>query len=92
MAETRTTLDADTSAKLAEFSRAFKAAARAVSLYPTGHPAIGATLGKLTEITEALTAAGPFTLEVRPHMIYVQNAAPAMTRTRTVAAAANARK
>jgi HEAT repeat protein len=77
MAETRTTLDADTTAKLADFARAFKAAARAVSLYPTGHPAIGSTLGRLTELTAALTEAGPFTLEVRPHMLYVLNAAPA---------------
>src|SRR3954453_7976073 len=77
MSETRTTLDAETAAKLAEFSRAFKAAARAVSLYPTGHPAIGSTLGKLTEITGMLTEDGPFTLEVRPHMIYVLTAAPA---------------
>jgi HEAT repeat protein len=77
MSETRTTLDAETAARLADLSRAFKAAARAVSLYPTGHPAIGVTLGRLTEITAALTAAGPFKLEVRPHAIYVANAAPA---------------
>src|SRR3954464_8434701 len=77
MADVRTTLDAETANRLADFSRAFKAAARAVSLYPTGHPAIGATLGRLTEITGTLTAAGPFMLEVRPHMIFVANAAPA---------------
>jgi len=77
MSEVRTTLDADTAARLADFSRAFKAAARAVSLYPAAHPAIGATLGKLTEITGVLTASGPFTVEVRPHMLYVANAAPA---------------
>src|SRR3954471_5598664 len=77
MSEARTTLDADTSAKLADFSRAFKAAARAVSLYPPAHPAIAATLGKLTELTGTLTAAGPFTFEVRPHMIFVGGAAPA---------------
>ena len=77
MSEVRTTLDADTATRLADFSRAFKAAARAVSLYPTGHPAIGATLGKLTEITGVLTAAGSFTVEVRPHMLFVANAAPA---------------
>src|SRR5690349_8717232 len=73
----RTPLDPELSAKLAEFARAFKAAARAVSLYPTGHPAIGSTLGRLTELTATLTASGPFALEVRPHMIYVQNGAPA---------------
>src|SRR5262249_10849691 len=77
MTETRATLDADTAAKLAEFSRAFKAAARAVSLYPAGHPAIGTTLGRLTQLTGTITAAGPFTLEVRPHAIFVANAAPA---------------
>src|SRR5262249_52059168 len=75
MTETRATLDADTAAKLAEFSRAFKAAARAVSLYPAGHPAIGTTLGRLTQLTGTITAAGPFTLEVRPHAIFVAQAA-----------------
>jgi hypothetical protein len=77
MAEAPTTLDAETAAKLADFSRAFKAAARAVSLYPGGHPAIGTTLGKLTEISGGLTAAGPFTLEVRPQTLSVGNALPA---------------
>src|SRR4051794_30962398 len=77
MSEARSTLDADTSARLADFSRAFKAAARAVSLYPPAHPAIAATLGKLTELSGTLTAAGPFTFEVRPHMIFVGGAAPA---------------
>jgi HEAT repeat protein len=77
MSEVRATLDPEIAARLAEFSRAFKAAARAVSLYPTGHPAIAATLGKLTDVTSTLTAAGPFTIEVRPHMLFVQNAAPA---------------
>ena len=77
MTEARTNLDAETSAKLAEFSRAFKAAARAVSLYPPGHPAVGATLGKLAEATGTLTVSGPFRLEVRPRAIYVGNATPA---------------
>src|SRR4051812_19981682 len=77
MSEVRTTLDPDTAARLADFSRAFKAAARAVSLYPAAHPAIAATLAKLTEITAMLTASGPFTLEVRPHVIYILNAAAA---------------
>src|SRR5262245_14126258 len=77
MAEVRPTLDAETATKLADFARAFKAAARAVSLYPTGHPAIGTTLGRLTELTGTLTAAGPFKLEVRPETIVVANAAPA---------------
>jgi HEAT repeat protein len=77
MTDTRTPLDPDTAAKLADFSRAFKAAVRAVSLYPTGHPAIGTTLGKLTEVCGVLTANGPFRLEVGTHELYVGNAAPA---------------
>ena len=77
MADVRTTLDAGMALKLADFARACKAALRAVSLYPGGHPAIAATLGKLTELTTVLTASGPFTLEVRPHTIHVADAAPA---------------
>ena len=76
MTDARTPLDAVTSLRLAEFARACKAALRAVSLYPPAHPAIGTTLGRLSELTATLTAAGPFTMEVRPHAIYVNNAAP----------------
>ena len=56
MAEVRASLDADMSLKLADFARACKAALRAVSLYPSGHPAIGTTLGRLTELSATLTA------------------------------------
>ena len=77
MPEVRTTLDSETASRLADFARACKAAARAVSLYPAAHPAIGSTLGRLTEITTVLTATGPFALEVRPHIICVGDAAPA---------------
>src|SRR5947207_3240839 len=70
-------LDDTVAQRLADFARACKAALRAVSLYPTGHPAIGSTLGRLTELTTALTAAGPFKLEVRPQTIHVNGAVPA---------------
>ncbi len=40
-------LDAKETAQLTEFARACKAAARAVVLYPPGHPAIAATLGRI---------------------------------------------
>jgi HEAT repeat protein len=72
--DVRTTLDAETTGKLTEFARACKAAARAVSLYPAAHPAIGLTLGRLSELTALLTASGPFTLEVRPHQISIADA------------------
>jgi hypothetical protein len=77
MTDARTPLDAVTSLRLAEFARACKAALRAVSLYPPAHPAIGTTLGRLAELTATLTVSGPFVLEVRPHAILVNNAAPA---------------
>lgn len=73
--DVRTTLDAETTGKLTEFARACKAAARAVSLYPPAHPAIGSTLGRLSEMTATLTSAGPFTLEIRPRQIYIGDAA-----------------
>jgi hypothetical protein len=44
-------LPPDASARLAEFARACKAAARAASLYPAAHPAIGTTLGRLSQVT-----------------------------------------
>ena len=37
-------------ARLAEFARVFKAAARSVTLYPNGHPSIDSTLGRLTQL------------------------------------------
>jgi hypothetical protein len=76
MTDARNPLDAVTSLRLAEFARACKAALRAVSLYPPAHPAIGTTLGRLSELTTTLTAGGPFTMEVRPHAIYVDQATP----------------
>src|SRR4051812_8490991 len=84
MAELHATLDADMTFRLAEFARACKAALRAVSLYPGGHPAIGTTLGRLTELTATLTASGPFALEVRPQSIHIGDAAPAKPDTAIV--------
>src|SRR2546430_1032160 len=77
MTEQRVTLDPETTARLADFARACKAAVRAVSLYPAAHPAIGSTLGRLTELTGVLTANGPFMVQVRPQTLVVGDAAPA---------------
>jgi hypothetical protein len=57
-------LPPDAGARLADFARACKAAARAVSLYPAAHPAIGTTLGRLSQVTAMLTANGPYRLQV----------------------------
>jgi len=75
--ETRATLDPEMAARLADFARACKAAVRAVSLYPSTHPAIGTTLDRLNEITATLTANGPFTLQVQPQNLWIAGAAPA---------------
>ena len=40
-------LSPEDAARITEFARACKAAARAVVLYPAAHPAIGATLGRI---------------------------------------------
>ena len=67
-------LPADTAAALAEFARGCKAAARAVSLYPGQHPAIGASLTRLVQATARLTADGPLELQVRPDNLLIGSA------------------
>ena len=76
MPETVETLKPELAAQLTDFARACKAALRAVSLYPGAHPAIGATLGRLAELTVTLTANGPFAMHVHPDTLYVGSAAP----------------
>jgi hypothetical protein len=66
----------DAAARLAEFARACKAAARAVSLYPGGHPAIGTTLGRLAQVTARLTEGGPYRFQVMANTLIVGGAAP----------------
>jgi HEAT repeat protein len=64
-------------AKLAEFARACKAAARAVALYPPSHPAIGTCLGRLAAATGKLTETGPCRLQIRPDLLLIDGAAAA---------------
>jgi HEAT repeat protein len=51
-------------ARLTEFARGLKAAARAVTLYPKGHPAIAATLGRVVQITSPASLAAPLRIAV----------------------------
>jgi hypothetical protein len=62
---------------LVEFARACKAAARAVSLYPAAHPAIQATLARLSEVTAQATAGGAYALQVQADGILIGGAAAA---------------
>lgn len=55
----------DAAARLAEFARSCKSAARAVSLYPGTHPAIAASLARLAQATAKMTEHGPCRLQIR---------------------------
>jgi hypothetical protein len=68
-------------ARLTEFARACKAAARAVVLYPPGHPAIAATLGRIVHITSAGTLPAPLKVTVLPDALLLHERAPARVDT-----------
>lgn len=61
---------------LAEFARACKAAARAVSLYPGTHPAIGISLSRLVAATSRLVSGAHAALTVDPRLLVVEGCAP----------------
>ena len=67
----RVPLDPQKAAQLAEFARTCKAAARAVSLYPPAHPAIGVSLQRLTEAARHATAEGALRLQIRTDAILI---------------------
>ena len=68
-------LDQESTAKLTDFARACKAAARAVSLYPSAHPAIRLSLGRLVDAASRITANGSVTLGVVPDNLLLDGAA-----------------
>jgi len=70
-------LDAADTARLTDFVRACKAAARAVLLYPNGHPAIAATLGRIAQITSPASLSGPLRIAVLPDGLLLNDRAPA---------------
>ena len=59
-------LGPEETARVTEFARACKAAARAVVLYPDAHPAIAATLGRIVDVTSSAHLQGPITITVLP--------------------------
>jgi len=70
-------LGAAATAQLTEFARACKAAARAVTLYPGGHPAIAATLGRITQITSPPALTVPMRITVLPDSLLLEDRVPA---------------
>jgi HEAT repeat protein len=76
MTATMEPMPAEQSVLLAEFARSCKAAARAVSLYPGTHPAIGVSLSRLVSSTSRLTRDGAATLAVHRDLIAIDGRAP----------------
>jgi len=77
--ETPSPLAPDETARLIEFARACRAAARAVVLYPAGHPAIAVTLGRIAQVTSPASQPQPLALSVLPDTLLLDNQAPART-------------
>ena len=69
-------MPAERSGLLAEFARACKAAARAVSLYPGAHPAIGGSLARLVSAAGRLTSEGRIVCTVHPDILAIDGQAP----------------
>jgi hypothetical protein len=77
LSDARPTLTAEELARLVEFARACKAAARAVLLYPSGHPAIASTLGRIAQITSLGALTTPLVMTVLPDGLLLDERAPA---------------
>ena len=67
-------LTPDAANRLADFARICKAAARAVSLYPGGHPAIAVSLSRLEQATAKLTDDGPYAIQVYAEGLLIDGA------------------
>lgn len=65
------------SAHLTEFARACKAAARAVVLYPGGHPTITSTLARIAQITSTASLTAPLQISVTGDELRLDGRAPA---------------
>ncbi len=69
-------LTAEESAKLGEFTRACKAAARAVALYPAAHPAIATTLARLVDLTSTANGSSALKITVLPTSLLLGGRSP----------------
>src|SRR5262245_42428082 len=75
-ATTPAPLAPEDAARLIDFARAFKAAARAVVLYPGAHPAIAATLGRIVQLTSPAALASPMKITVLPDALLLDGKSP----------------
>ncbi|HEV3139725.1 MAG TPA: HEAT repeat domain-containing protein, partial [Vicinamibacterales bacterium] len=69
-------LTPDEAARLTEFARACKAAARIVVMYPAGHSAIKSALGRIVQVTSPPKQNGPMRLTVLPDTLLLDDRAP----------------
>ena len=69
-------LPPEVEARVLEFARTCRAAARAVSLYPDGHSAIQAALERLVQMSEKIAKPGALPLEVDTDTLLVEGRAP----------------
>jgi HEAT repeat protein len=77
--DTAAPLTPEEAARLVDFARACKAAARAVTLYPSGHPAIATTLGRVVHATSAGSLPQPLRITVLPDSLLLNGRAAART-------------
>src|SRR3984893_2061548 len=75
--EATPSLGPEETARLNEFARACKAAARAVALYPAAHPAIATTLARIADLTAPYRLTDPLELTVLPDSLMLDGRAPA---------------
>ena len=57
-------LSPEDASRLVDFARACKAAARAVMLYPGGHPSIATTLGRIVQLNSPVNQSSPMHVKV----------------------------
>ena len=69
-------MSAEQSAVVAEFARACRGAARSVSLYPATHPAIQASLSRVTTAAARLVQADDLLLSVHPDTLVIDGRSP----------------
>ena len=68
-------LGQEAAARLTDFARACKAAARAVTLYPSTHPAIRLSLARLVDAAARITANGSVRVGIVPDNMLLDGAA-----------------
>ena len=69
-------LPSDVSARLVEFARACRAAARAVALYPSGHRAVDDAVARLTDVGRRAAGDSGLAIDVMPDGLRVAGAVP----------------